>query len=188
MDLSAVSKATAKAESVLDISRYVSLAVPAVSILLSALILVLVVWPKFSETLKIRSSNLELSGKVDSLEQKASILSSLDQTELERQVVAAGQLLPSDKNLFLLVSQIERAASSSGVLLNRIETTPGLIDSNSGGQPPAETPAPKAGENASPEIAPNVEVNVAFTGGYSSFLQFLGNILAMHFMELWEIA
>src|SRR3972149_8971980 len=121
MDLSAVSQATAKAENSFDIAKYSSLAVPAVSILVSLLILFLIVWPKFSESLQIKNSNSELTQKVASLKQKADVLTGLDQEELEKQVVAAEQLLPSGKNVFLLVSQIERAAASSGVLLNRVE-------------------------------------------------------------------
>src|SRR3990167_11005984 len=116
MDLSTVTKATAKAESSLDIAKYTSFVVPAVSIVLSLLVLLLIVWPKFSETLQIRNSNSELAQKVDSLDEKAGILSNLDETELGEQVVAAEQLLPSDKNIFLLISQIEKAAAGSGVL------------------------------------------------------------------------
>src|SRR3990167_316697 len=173
MDLSAVSKATAKAESSLDIAKYTSLAIPAVSILVCLAIFMLVVWPKFSQALQIKKSNAEFIQKADSLKQKAAILASLDKTELEKQVVAAEQLLPRDKNVFLLVSQIERAAASSGVLLNRVESTPGSLEAVSG-EPPANAPAPSAG--AATEIAPSVKVNVSLTSGYSSLLQFLNNV------------
>src|SRR3990167_9402666 len=158
MDLSAVSKATVKAQSSLDIVKYSSLAVSAVSILVSLLILFLVVWPKLSETLQIKNSNSELSQKADSLKQKVGILAGLDQAELEEQVVAAEQLLPSDKNVFLLISPIEKAAASSGVLLNRVESTPGSLDSASGGSP-ANPAAPSAG--AQTKIAPSIKVSVS---------------------------
>lgn len=176
MDLSAVSKATTKAESSLDIAKYSSLAVPAVSILVSLLILFLIVRPKFSESLQIKNSNSELTQKVASLKQKAGVLTGLDQEELEKQVVAAEQLLPSGKNVFLLVSQIERAAASSGVLLNRVESTPGSLGA-APSAPPASVPAPAAG--AAAEIAPSLKVSVSLTGGYSSLLQFLNNVLAI---------
>lgn len=176
MDLSTVTKATAKAESSFDIAKYSSLAVPAVSILLSLLVLLLIVWPKFSETLQIRNSNLELAQKVDSLNEKAAILTGLDETELGRQVVAAEQLLPSDKNIFLLISQIEKAAAASGVLLNRVETAPGLAEAVSAGQSADSAPSGAAAQSA---IAPNVKVNVSFTSGYSSLLQFLDNALTI---------
>ena len=47
MDLSAVSKATAKAESSLDIAKYTSLAIPAVSILVCLAIFMLVFFVGF---------------------------------------------------------------------------------------------------------------------------------------------
>ena len=176
MDLSAVSKTTAKAESSLDFAKYSTLAVSVVSILVSLLILFLVVWPKLTETLQIKKSNSELTQKVSSLKEKAGILASLDQSELEKQVVAAEQLLPSGKNVFLLVSQIERAAASSGVLLNRVESTPGSLNETSG-EPPANAAASAAG--AQTEISPSLKVSVSVTSGYSSLLQFLNNVLAI---------
>ena len=176
MDLSAVSKATAKAESSLDIAKYTSLAIPAVSILVCLAIFMLVVWPKFSQALQIKKSNAEFIQKADSLKQKAAILASLDKTELEKQVVAAEQLLPSDKNVFLFVSQIERAAASSGVLLNRVESTPGSLSSVP--SEPSVNPAPSSAE-VKTEIAPSIKATVSLTSGYSSLLSFLNNVLAI---------
>src|SRR3989344_3003430 len=176
MDLSAVSQATAKAQNSFDIAKYSSLAVSAVSILVSLLILFLVVWPKLSETLQIKNSNSELTQKADSLKQKAGILSRLDQAELEEQVVASEQLLPSGKDTFLLISQIERAAASSGILLNRVESTPGLLDTASGGAS-GNPAAPSAG--AQTAIAPSIKVSVSLTSGYSSLLSFLNNVLVI---------
>src|SRR3989304_8579037 len=144
MDLSGVTKVTAKAESSLEIAKYSSLAVPVISILVSFMVLLMIVWPKFSQALQIKNSNVELAQKTDSLKQKATILASLDKTELEKQVVAAEQLLPSDKNVFLFVSQIERAAASSGVLLNRVESTPGSLSSVP--SEPSVNPAPSSAE------------------------------------------
>jgi len=176
MDLSAVTKATAKAESNLDIAKYLSLAVPVVSVLVSFAVLLMIVWPKFSEALQIKKSNTEFVQKADSLKQKAVILASLDKAELEEQVVAAQQLLPSDKNVFLLISQIEKAAAGSGVLLNRVETTPGSVGAVSAGQ--SASPAP-SGAGVQTEIAPSVKVSVSLTSGYSSLLQFLNNTLTL---------
>jgi len=173
MDLSAVTKATIKAENSFEIAKYSSLAVPAVSILVSFAVLLMIVWPRFSLALQINKSNTELVQKADSLKQKSVILVSLDKTELEKQVVAVEQLLPSDKKVFLLISQIERAAASSGVLLNRVESAPGSLEAVSG-EPPANAPVPSAG--AATEIAPSVKVNVSLTSGYSSLLQFLNNV------------
>ena len=176
MDLSAVSKATGKAESSLDIAKYGPLAVPVIVILVCFAILLMIVWPNFSQALQIKKSNTELVQKTDSLKQKAGILANLDKAELEEQVVAAEQLLPSDKNIFLLISQIEKAAAGSGVLLNRVETTPGPVEAVSAGQ--FASPAP-SGAGAQTEIAPNVKVSVSVTSGYSSLLQFLNNALTL---------
>ena len=175
MDLSAVTKATVKAENSLEIAKYSSLAVSAVSILVSVAILWMVVWPRFSQALQIKKSNAEFVQKADSLKQKAGILAGLDQAELEKQVVAAEQLLPSDKNVFLLISQIEKAAAGSGVLLNRVETAPGSAQGSSS-TPPANSAA-AAGAQA--EIAPNIKVSVSVTSGYSSLLSFLNNVLTI---------
>src|SRR3990167_1653685 len=176
MDLSTVTKATAKAESSLDIAKYSSLAVPVVSILVSFAVLLMIVRPKFSEALRIKKSNAEFAQKADGLKQKAGILASLDQAELEEQVVASEQLLPSGKDTFLLISQIEKAAAVSGVLLNRVESTPGLLDTASGGAS-ANPAAPSAG--AQTEIAPSIKVSVSLTSGYSSLLSFLNNVLTI---------
>lgn len=176
MDLSAVSKATIKAESTLALGKYTPLVVPVVSILISVAILLLIVWPKASETLQIKNSNSDLSNKANSLAQKAALLANLDQEELEKQVVAAEQLMPSDKDVFVLVSQIESAAGSSGVLLNRVESAPGSLDGAAGGSPASPPPAP---DGAQADIAPKIELGVSLTSGYSSLLSFLSNVLAI---------
>jgi len=84
--------------------------------------------------------------------------------------------LPSDKNVFLLISQIEKAAASSGVLLNRVESTPGSLGS-APSEPSTSAPAPSAG--AATEVAPSIKISVSVTSGYSSLLSFLNNIFAI---------
>lgn len=155
-------------------SKYVGLAAPIGAIVVSLVVLALIVWPKFTQVLKLRNENAELATRVDNLEAKVSKLSSLDRDVLNSQLVAAEQLVPSDKGVFTVIRQVEGAAASSGVLLNKIEVVPGKVNAV------ASTPDGQA-VGGVPSASPDslVQLNISLSSDYRSFLQFTSNVLAL---------
>lgn len=166
-----------------DISRFTGLAAPVVAIAVSILVTVFVTWPKFSEVLTLRTSNQDLAVRLSSLSEKAAILQSLssDQEELELHLARAEQLLPSDKNVFSVIQFVEDVSGSSGVLLNRLEVSPGAVGGPGQGVPASASP-PQAsagpGGGTTVDAAPKVSLKLAVTSDYLSFLEFIGSILS----------
>lgn len=177
--LPALGKLTEK----LDIPKISGIVSPIVAIIVSLVIVVFVVWPKFSDVLRLRTSNKELETKAVVLEGKAQKLQSYDKSELEEQLVAADQLLPSDKGAFTLVSQIERAAVASGVLLSSVSLVPGSIGDSSGQEQKtalsAQSAQPEPTTGVESESVPNLKVQVTVESDYKASLQFLSNLLAL---------
>ena len=169
---------TLRTSSNVNLARLTSLAIPIGSIIVSVLIILLIVRPKFMEVFRLRASNQELSVRVQSLQQKIEKLENLDRGELEQQLTAAEQLLPSDKGVFSLVGQIEKSAAASGVLLSRIEVAPGSLSES---LPEKPAPAPSdAGEGTDVgDVAQKVQLKVSLSSDYKSLLQFLNNMLSL---------
>ncbi len=165
----------------LEVSRAASLVSPIAAIIASALIIVLVVWPKFSEVLRLRTANEQLASRARTLEEKVTKLQNLDRSLLEEQLSAAEQLLPSDKAVFSLVGQVERAVGTSGVLLNGIEVAPGVLDPSEQTEDKSKpaSGAPATAKEGEAEIAPKIQVKVSVGSDYKSFIQFLTNIVSM---------
>jgi len=156
----------------IDVSKITTFGAPIGAIGVSFIILLLVVWPKLTEALKLRASNVELASRVESLAVKVQLLSSLDKVQLDSQLGSSEQLLPSDKSIFTFVRQVETAAARNGVLLNKVDVAPGaLADDGSTKQ------APQAGVVV--DAAPKVQVKVAMTSDYKSFLNFMSSIYSI---------
>jgi len=172
------SLSTLKTSSNIELTRLISLAIPIGSIIISFLIILLIVRPKFMEVLRLRSDNQELTDRAEKLQQKVKKLEGLDRFELEQQLTASEQLLPSDKSVFTVIGQIERAAGASGVLLSRVEVAPGPLDDSSAGKP---MPAPgNQGEDADVgSLAQKVQLKLSLNSDYKSLLQFLNNLLSL---------
>ncbi|OGD83207.1 hypothetical protein A2165_04225 [Candidatus Curtissbacteria bacterium RBG_13_40_7] len=163
-------------ESSVEFTRLTTLAIPVGSIIVSLIILVMVVWPKFSEVLRLRTDNDILFNRAEKMTAKVQQLKGLDKIQLEQQLGAAEQLLPSDKGVFTLVGQIQNSANTSGVLLSRIEVAPGSIDEDSDQKP---NTAPSAGsKDVTSASAYRIQLKVSLGGDYKSFLQFLTNMLS----------
>ena len=111
-----------------DLSRWISFGAPVGAILISLIILLFIIWPKFTQILQLKSDNQELAGRVQSLNLKAQKLASFDKNSLDLKLGASEQLLPSDKDVFPLVTQIERTSAASGVLLNKVDVAPGSLN------------------------------------------------------------
>jgi len=122
-----------------------------------------------------------LSVKVQKLE-----FLSANRGVLEENLGAAEALIPSNKSVFSVIAQIERAAGASGVLLNRIDVTPGPVESENGSVPAAVSNVPTAPQSTQTAAksddfggAPRVQIKISMTSDYKSFLQFLKNALAI---------
>lgn len=171
-----------------DLSKWAGLAAPGTGIVVSFLIIFLVIWPRLNDALQMQKSNKELEVTVASFEEKAQRLASLDKNQLIEQLVAAEQLLPSDKGVFTFIRQVENSANSSGVLLNRIEVVaPGLVGtgspSDSSSAPPPPPPQPPSLDSSSAQAAGNLasatNFKISVESDYQSFLRFLNIIFSL---------
>ena len=102
-------------------------------------------------------------------------------SSLEEELSAAEQLLPSDKGVFVVVKQIENAAAASGVLINRLEVTPGAV----GLATTLKGKTAEGGVTETPQSGgevletPKIQLKTSLVGDYRSLLQFLTNTLAV---------
>ena len=170
----------AKITRLIDISKITNIVIPVLAIILSVAINIFLVWPKFRDTLSLRESNQELNTRVDALKTKAQFLSSLNRATLSDQLASAEGLLPSGKNAFTFIRQVELAASTTGIILNKVDVAPGLVSEGevqtapAGGPPSASAPGSTAGQTFS--SVPKVSLKIAITSDYKSFLAFLANL------------
>lgn len=167
----------------LDLSKVIIFAPPAVAILASALIAFFVVWPRFKDVLSLQQGNKALAENAVSLEQKATALASVDRTKLKAQLLAADQLMPSDKNIFNFIGQIEGIRNSSGVVITNLSVgTVGQFGTakNDGSGAAAPTPPP-ATSAVDPVLAgaSEVQMKLTLTSDYRALFQFLDNVYAL---------
>lgn len=167
-----------------ETSKILKLVTPVVALGISLIVLVLVVWPTINKVISITVSNGQLTERVRSLQSKADSLKTLDKNQLDQQLSRSEQLLPSDKGVFSIVQQLEREASGSGVILNKIDVAPGSIGettaAQSGTATSAPTPVPAAGGLSGDTInTPLVQLKVSFTGDYRGFLSFMQAVISL---------
>lgn len=178
MDVPALS--TLKVSDRGEISRFASLAPSIAAIVISLVVVVFIVWPKFSEVLRLRRANSELTSRVAQLEAKAQKLEVLDRDELTSQLAAAEQILPSDKSVFTFIAQVENFAKGTGVLLNRVEVAPGVLQGDQVANQPAiqaQPPGAVGGAQAVTAVSPKVQLKITLSSDYKSFISFLTAIL-----------
>ena len=157
-----------------DTSKFTTMVAPAGAIIVSVIILLFIVWPKFTSVLSIRSANRELAVRSQSLSQKVELLSSLDKIALTSDIGYAEQLLPSDKAVFSIITQLESAASTSGVVLNKVDVAPGSLGEEETSPTAGTIQGTKGTEVA--EAAPKLQLKVSLTSNYSSFLSFMNAV------------
>lgn len=162
-----------------NVSEYIGFAVPSFAILAALAIAYFVVWPKFQEVMQIKSSNKDLVALNATLSQKADALERLNKSELTSDYALADQMLPSDKEVFLLLRQIEVTATSNGVVLSSLTLTPGQVGTGSA-TAKANAPAPPPSNSAAAAGADVVEIPVtlSISSDYRSLISFLSNIFA----------
>lgn len=156
----------------LQASRGLSVIAPIGGIVVSLIVLAFIVWPKYAEIKELRSANVELTNRATSLEAKVDVLATLDASVLEKQLAASQALLPSDKDVFILIRQVENAAASTGVVLSKVEVVPGSINEidSTGAVPQAGAPVLDASS------ALQVQVRLSITSGYASLLSFISKM------------
>lgn len=144
-------------------------------IVVCILVIIFVIWPKFNEVMKLRSENIELDKRVGALQEKTKLLSGFSQSKLEGNFINAEKLMPSDKAVFSMVSQVEKAASASGVILNKLDLVPGAASEQSS----AVESGTVSSSGAQGEIStlgvntPRIQIKVSITSDYLSVLRFL---------------
>jgi len=158
-----------------DLSRSISLLAPGGAIAVCILILFFIVWPKFTQILQLKTENQQLIERAEKLDVKAGKLAVLDKNELDTQLGIAEQILPSDKGVFSLVTQVERTAAVSGALLNRVELAPGSINKSQS----AKAPSSQGAATAETEVTPKMQLRISLSGDYKSVLQFLNTIFSI---------
>jgi len=156
-----------------EISKWMGLAAPVGAIIISGVIIVLILWPKFTQIVQLRNDNKQLAIRVESLKAKADKLARLDREDLDIKLGIVEQLLPSDKGVFTLVKQIEETSGASGILLNKIDLAPGSLKGV------GEKGASTATAGTEGDSAPSIQLRVLLTGDYRSFEQFLKNIFSI---------
>ena len=93
---------------------------------------------------------------------------------------SAEQLLPSEKDVFSLVGQIENIARLSGVLLSRLEVAPGSVGgtgAEANGKSAQANQATQKGDSEKDVGVPKIQLKISLTSDYMSYLQFLHRLL-----------
>lgn len=150
-----------------NVSEILGLVLPILGIVASILIAAMVIWPKVGEIKNLQVSNAQDVKKADSLQQKIVVLEGLNEDKLEEQLIAAEQLLPSEKNTFPFLSQVEGASVTSGIVLNKVE-----VLSSSGAKANSRSKVvKKAGSTG-----PTEDIRLRISSDYQSLLQFLTSL------------
>lgn len=169
-----------------DFSRVQTVFAPAGAVIVSLVVLIFVVWPKFGQAFSIRAENEQLVDRISLVSDKVQILESLDKNILKQQLVASEGLLPSDKAVFTFIRQVENSASASGVVLSKVDAAPGAVSGagQTTGMAAAPGPTPSGlavpaagGESAEP--AAKIQVKVLVTSDYKSLVNFIERISAL---------
>lgn len=180
MNLSSLTAAS-KAEKGVDFGKILMFGPPIASIAVSVLIVIFVVWPRFSDVMTLQKSNITLAENADKLEKKVTLLASLDESKLRSQLVASVKLVPSDKDIFSFIGLIEQTRNSTGVAITNLSVGSvgqfGSAKADGSGSAPAPPP-PGAGDLAIAG-ASEVQMKLSVTSDYRSIMQFLNSVYAL---------
>lgn len=181
-----------RTEKSIDFSKVFIFGPSVIAIVASFFIAILVVWPKFNQALTLKEGNKTLAETASNLEQKADALSKLDKVKLKSQLSAAEQLLPSEKNIFTFIRQVENVRNSSGVVITNLSvgTVGQFKAAETGGRQEAQTGAAAVGTSAAvpPPAEPNSEeqagvsvvtMKVSVSSDFNQIFQFLNELYAL---------
>lgn len=162
----------------LGLAGIITFVAPISAIVVSAIVLAVVVWPRVSQVMRMRTENKEFESRAQLMAQKIKLLETLSQTTLNKQLGDAELIIPSDKAIFTFVRQIEDVAEKSGIVLAKIDTQPGSL-SGSVGAAPVGLPSAGAGSGSTQDAAPKMQVRVDISADYRSFLSFIENLFSL---------
>jgi len=177
-----------KTEKSIDFSKVMLFGPSVVAIAVSVVVGIFVVWPKFGEVGQLKATNKTLEESAVKLEAKARALTVLDKAKLKIQLVAAEQLLPSEKGIFTFIRQIENVRNNSGVVITNLSV--GSVGQFSSGAAPAEGASGEAGAvpvapPATAQIDPalgdvsQVTMTVSLTSDFDQIFRFLNELYAL---------
>lgn len=173
-----------RAQTAIGASKIIKLGPSILGIVISLAVLGFVVWPKFNEVLKLRAENKQLEERSGALKAKSQFLAELSVANLEQQLIAAERLVPSDKAVFSMIAQIERSASTSGVILNKVDlVSTGSVGDKTGGSGQVGSGVVSAGGGQGDILAigvdtPRIQIRVAITSDYLSALRFINDLIS----------
>lgn len=179
MNLSTLT-AAAKAEKGIDVGKILMFGPPIASIAVSVLIVIFIVWPRFSDVMALQKSNKTLADNAEKLEQKVTQLASLDESKLRSQKDVALELIPSDKEIFKFIGQIEQVRNSSGVAITNLSV--GSVGQFGSGKPDvlgSAPPPPSGAGDISIAGANEVQMKLSVTSDYRSTMQFLNYVYSL---------
>src|SRR3989344_3860560 len=150
--------------------KFIKLAPSVIGIIVSLAVVIFVIWPKFNEIVKLRSENAHLDERAKALEDKVRILGVFSQKELEAKFVLAEKLIPSDKAVFSMITQVEKAASISGVILDKRDLVPGSAsDQNAASGDSVVSATGVTGDTGSLGVdTPRIQIRVSIISDYLS--------------------
>lgn len=162
--------------------KFIKLAPSVGGIIVCIFVIVFVIWPKFNEVVKLRSENTHLEERAKALQDKVNLLGGLTQQKLEDQFIQSEKLIPSDKAVFSMVAQVEKAASNSGVILDKLDLVPGSVnDQNAAASGAVVSATGVPGDSGTLGVnTPRIQIRVSITSDYQSLLRFLNSLLASH--------
>lgn len=179
-----------KTERSIDFSKILFFGPSVVAIVVSVLIGVFVVWPKFGEVQELKTTNVNFEETADKLEKKVEALKRLDKNLLTKQLVAAEELLPSEKAIFKFIRLIENVRGNTGVVFTTLSVgtvgqfTSGEEKANAeaGGAEAGVAPvAPPATAPADPSLADvsQVSMKVSIVSDFDQIFKFLNELYAL---------
>ena len=172
-----------KIEKSLDVGKFLVFAPPIVAIVASVLVAFFVVWPRFNDVLTLQKTNVTLAQNAESLEGKVTSLAAIDKDKLRIQLSAAEQLVPSEKDIFVFIKQVEEKRDSSGVKISNLSVgSVGQFSSGkaASGDAAAPPPPPTAVDDAATAAgAEQVQMKLSVSSDYRSILQFLNDLYSL---------
>lgn len=166
------------------VSKALVLAPSILAIAVCVIIAGMVIWPKFNQVMKLKGENKDLATRVAALDAKSKFLAGLSSSDLERELIDAETLLPSDKAVFSMLSLVEKAASSSGVILSKVDLVPGGASESANTGAGLVGPGTIAQASGQGDVGPvgidtpRLQIKVSITSDYLSALRFIDSLVA----------
>ena len=117
-------------------SEYYALAVIALTILGSIILVFAIIIPELTQWFSIRDEVIATRQKIATIQQNITFINNMDRNTLNSQLQTVSDALPPEKNFGFMINALTNAAATSGVSLNDYAFQVGSITAKSG-QPTA---------------------------------------------------